>query len=103
MTGKSRGFGFVRYGDRAIQAHVFGQPHTIKGRRIELKYPKQVRECGHPSNGRGWNSAQLLKYPEQVRTPSRGEGGGWNGNTVLLGYTDLKLHINVIHGFLGVH
>lgn len=46
MTGKSRGFGFVRYGDRAIQAHVFGQPHTIKGRRVELKYPKQVKGGG---------------------------------------------------------
>jgi tRNA(Ser,Leu) C12 N-acetylase TAN1 len=43
VTGKSRGFGFVRYGDRAVQASVFGQTHTVKGRRVELKYPKQVK------------------------------------------------------------
>ena len=41
-TGKSRGFGFVRYGDRMVQANVFDASHTIKGRRVELKYPKQV-------------------------------------------------------------
>ena len=41
MTGKSRGFGFVRYSDRAVQVSVFESSHTIKGRRVELKYPKQ--------------------------------------------------------------
>lgn len=45
-TGKSRGFGFVRYGDSAVQASVFEGSHTIKGRRVELKYPKQVRSPG---------------------------------------------------------
>ena len=46
-TGKSRGFGFVRYGDRAVQASVFESSHTIKGRRVELKYPKQVHMVPH--------------------------------------------------------
>ena len=42
LTGKSRGFGFVRYGDRAVQANVYARKHIIKGRKVDLKYPKQV-------------------------------------------------------------
>jgi len=42
-TGKSRGFGFVRFGDRQIQEKVFEKPdHSIKGRHVDLRFPKQV-------------------------------------------------------------
>ena len=42
-TGKSRGFGFVRFGDRQIQEKVFEkQDHSVKGRHVDLRFPKQV-------------------------------------------------------------
>ena len=59
-TKKSRGFGFVRYGDRAIQASVFEAPsHTIKGRRLELKYPKQVKGWHKLSAHFSWSILSL--------------------------------------------
>ena len=43
-TKKSRGFGFVRFGDRQVQDRVFEmRNHTIKGRHVDLRFPKQVR------------------------------------------------------------
>ena len=41
-TGKSRGFGFVRFFDPAVQLKVQGMSHTIKGRRIDMKHPRKV-------------------------------------------------------------
>ncbi len=42
-TGKSRGFGFVRFGDRQVQDKVFEmENHTVKGRHVDLRYPKQA-------------------------------------------------------------
>lgn len=47
-TGKSRGFGFVRYFDEDIQKKVQGMKHTIKGRKVDVKFPKKVSRgaCG---------------------------------------------------------
>ena len=41
-TGKSRGFGFVRFFDPAVQQKVQSMSHTIKGRRIDMKHPRKV-------------------------------------------------------------
>ena len=41
-TNKSRGFGFVRYFDYEIQKKVQTMKHVIKGRRVDIKYPKKV-------------------------------------------------------------
>ena len=41
-TGKSRGFGFVRYFDEDIQKKVQGMKHTVKGRKVDVKFPKKV-------------------------------------------------------------
>lgn len=40
-TGRSRGFGFVRYFDPEIQRKVQAMKHTIKNRRVDVKYPKK--------------------------------------------------------------
>ena len=42
VTGKSRGFGFVRFFDPAIQDKVETMQHTIKDRRIDIKHPRKV-------------------------------------------------------------
>lgn len=41
-TGRSRGFGFVRFFDVSLQQKVFNMQHTIKGRRVDLRYPRRV-------------------------------------------------------------
>ena len=41
-TGKSRGFGFVRYFDPSVQDKVQCMQHNIKGRRIDIKHPRKV-------------------------------------------------------------
>ena len=43
-TGRSRGFGFVRYFDNEIQKNVQGMKHVIKGRKVDVKFPKKVRK-----------------------------------------------------------
>lgn len=40
-TMRSRGFGFVRYFDPELQAKVQAMKHTIKGRKVDIKYPKK--------------------------------------------------------------
>ena len=52
-SGKSRGFGFVRFSDGDLQRKVHGMKHAINGRRIELKLPRQVRLMfkSQPGNG----------------------------------------------------
>ena len=52
-SGKSRGFGFVRFSDGDLQRKVHGMKHAINGRRIELKLPRQVRLVfkSQPGNG----------------------------------------------------
>ena len=42
VTGKSRGFGFVRFFDPAVQEKVQSMQHTIKDRRIDIKHPRKV-------------------------------------------------------------
>ena len=54
VTGKSRGFGFVRFYDPAVQDKVQSMQHTIKDRRIDIKHPRKVRGyialiCEHQS------------------------------------------------------
>ena len=41
-TRESRGFGFLRFKDPAIQSKVMTMTHTIKGRRCELRPPRKV-------------------------------------------------------------
>jgi RNA recognition motif-containing protein len=41
VTGKSRGFGFVRFLDPAVQDKVQSMQHTIKDRRIDIKHPRK--------------------------------------------------------------
>ena len=41
-TGRSRGFGFVRFFDVNLQQKIFNMQHTIKGRRVDLRYPRRV-------------------------------------------------------------
>ena len=42
VTGKSRGFGFVRFFDPAVQDKVQSMQHIIKDRRIDIKHPRKV-------------------------------------------------------------
>ena len=44
-TGKSRGFGFVRFSDPAVQYKVQSMQHTIKDRRVDIKHPRKVHMC----------------------------------------------------------
>lgn len=44
MTHRSRGFGFLRFKDPSIHASVMKMPHTINGRRCELRPPRKVGE-----------------------------------------------------------
>ena len=46
VTGKSRGFGFVRFFDPAVQDKVQSMQHTIKDRRIDIKHPRKVDANG---------------------------------------------------------
>ena len=46
-TGKSRGFGFVRYFDPSVQDKVQSMQHNIKGRRIDIKHPRKVGATIH--------------------------------------------------------
>ena len=42
-TGKSRGFGFVRFSDPQVREKVaYDLNHAIKGRKVDVKYPKAV-------------------------------------------------------------
>ena len=43
VTGKSRGFGFVRFLDPLVQQKVQTMQHTIKDRRVDIKHPRKVR------------------------------------------------------------
>ena len=38
-SGKSRGYGFIRYADYEAQERVIGKAHFIEGRRCEVKIP----------------------------------------------------------------
>jgi len=40
QTGKSRGFGFIRFKDPGVASNVITQTHIIMGRRAEVKLPK---------------------------------------------------------------
>ena len=58
-SSKSRGFGFVRFFSSEVQREVQTGEHCIKGRNVELKFPRKVGgACGSVGGASIW----LLVY-----------------------------------------
>ena len=62
-TGKSRGFGFVRYFDEDIQKKVQGMKHTVKGRKVDVKFPKKVNLHSFKAD---FSATLKLAFPETL-------------------------------------
>ena len=46
QTQKSKGFGFIRYKTVEAVEAVLAVPHTIDGRRCEVRFPKKEAQVG---------------------------------------------------------
>jgi RNA recognition motif-containing protein len=78
-TNRSRGFGFVTFGDAAAFEQVLKSAHIIKGKTVEVKAASPRERSAAAGNWHGGGGGYGGGYPQSSQSYSSSYGNGWGG------------------------